>query len=277
MNQDNPHLAKEWLLESDSILITAGAGMGGDSGLPDFRGDQGLWKAYPALERSKLSFTEIANPEWFFKHPKLAWGFYGHRLELYRRVTPHDGFSMLMSWAKRLDKPSTVFTSNVDGQFQRAGFPKNSVYECHGSIHFLQCSLSCTKEIWPADGFITLIDLDQCLQINELPLCPHCGEVARPNILMFNDEHWLPGRSDAQEEHLQSWLQDVDTPLIIELGAGATVASVRDFGGEVCSQWKAKLLRINLRESDVESKESMGIALGALDALSRLDYLINTS
>ena len=65
---------------ADALLVTAGAGMGVDSGLPDFRGDKGFWKAYPPFERLGVSFVDMANPGWFARDPELAWGFYGHRL-----------------------------------------------------------------------------------------------------------------------------------------------------------------------------------------------------
>ena len=63
--------------------------MGVDSGLPDFRGKEGFWKAYPALARANMCFTRIANPVSFTRNPELAWGFYGHRLNLYRDTVPH--------------------------------------------------------------------------------------------------------------------------------------------------------------------------------------------
>src|SRR5262245_42623494 len=85
--------------ESEAILIGAGAGIGVDSGLPDFRGDQGFWRAYPPYERLQLDFVSLANPRWFFADPTLAWGFYGHRMELYRRTVPHLGFEILRGWA----------------------------------------------------------------------------------------------------------------------------------------------------------------------------------
>ena len=75
-----------WIESCEGLLIGAGAGMGVDSGLPDFRGDDGFWKAYPAFIKRKLGFREIANPHWFQTHPRQAWGFYGHRLNLYRRT-----------------------------------------------------------------------------------------------------------------------------------------------------------------------------------------------
>lgn len=67
---------------ADALVIAAGAGMGVDSGLPDFRSDNGFWRAYPALARSGIQFTEIAAPHSFRIEPELAWGFYGHRLGL---------------------------------------------------------------------------------------------------------------------------------------------------------------------------------------------------
>ncbi|MBI5659681.1 MAG: hypothetical protein HZC43_09075 [Nitrosomonadales bacterium] len=60
---------------ADSTAITAGAGMGADSGLPDFRGKDGFWKVYPALGKAKLRFEEIASPRTFRDRPDLAWGF----------------------------------------------------------------------------------------------------------------------------------------------------------------------------------------------------------
>src|SRR5258707_10426867 len=83
---------------ADALLIGAGAGMGVDSGLPDFRGTEGFWNAYPPYRKLGLDFMAVANPQWFRDDPTLAWGFYGHRLNLYRAATPHPGFAMLRRW-----------------------------------------------------------------------------------------------------------------------------------------------------------------------------------
>jgi NAD-dependent SIR2 family protein deacetylase len=118
--------------------------------MPDFRGPQGFWGAYPALGRARIAFEEIANPAAFASQPRLAWGFYGHRLQLYRRTVPHEGFQILRQIGERLPHGAHVFTSNVDGQFQKAGFAEDRVSECHGSIHHLQCLDGCHDGIWPA-------------------------------------------------------------------------------------------------------------------------------
>ena len=67
--------AADLIQAADGLVIAAGAGMGVDSGLPDFRGDTGFWKAYPALAAASLSFSEVASPQTFGTDPALAWGF----------------------------------------------------------------------------------------------------------------------------------------------------------------------------------------------------------
>ena len=94
-----PRLA---IAKADALLIGAGAGMGVDSGLPDFRGNAGFWKAYPPYQRLGLDFVALAKSRWFIDDPTLAWGFYGHRMGLYRETKPHQGYSVLDRWARRM-------------------------------------------------------------------------------------------------------------------------------------------------------------------------------
>ncbi len=88
MGSENPELpvavlrAAEAIREADALLIAAGAGMGVDSGLPDFRGPEGFWKAYPPFGRLGLHFQQLACPGTLVRDPHLFWGFYGHRLNL---------------------------------------------------------------------------------------------------------------------------------------------------------------------------------------------------
>src|SRR5688500_11903911 len=163
--------AAEAIARARALLVTAGAGMGVDSGLPDFRGDEGFWKAYPPFRALGLSFVDLANPKWFRTDPELAWGFYGHRLELCRRTTPQPGCAILGEWMSSRD--GFVFTSNVDGQFQAAGFDPERIVECHGSIGHLQCTRGCIG-LWPADGVHIDVDPDTCRARAPLPSCS-CG------------------------------------------------------------------------------------------------------
>ncbi len=197
--------ALAWLRDADGLLITAGAGMGVDSGLPDFRGRAGLWRAYPALKQARIAFQAIANPKAFHHLPALAWGFYGHRLELYRKTTPHRGYAILQRWASDMTHGAFVFTSNVDGHFAKAGFPDDRIVECHGTLHMLQCARVCTMDIWSADSLVPIVDEKACRLRSPLPACANCGGLARPNILMFNDWDWISERADRQIARLERW------------------------------------------------------------------------
>ena len=179
---------------ADALLVTAGAGMGVDSGLPDFRGTQGFWQAYPVIAKLGLSFEDMANPAWFKDDPALAWAFYGHRLNLYRKTTPHQGFHQLLAIGSAKPKGYFVFTSNVDGQFQKAGFAPDRIVECHGSIHHFQCTASCTNQIWDAQRETIHIEERTFRATEPLPGCWNCPALARPNILMFGDWSWLGHR-----------------------------------------------------------------------------------
>ena len=92
LTSPNYTLAAELMTEAEALLIGAGAGMGIDSGLPGFRGHQGFWAAYPPYHGR--SFADLACPQTFTADPELAWGFYGHRLNLYRQTQPHAGFAI---------------------------------------------------------------------------------------------------------------------------------------------------------------------------------------
>jgi NAD-dependent SIR2 family protein deacetylase len=252
------------IAEAEALLIGAGAGMGVDSGLPDFRGDEGFWRAYPPLAELGISFVEMANPRWFQSDPTLAWGFYGHRLNLYRDTSPHGGFDILRRWGESMAGGCFVYTSNVDGQFQAAGYSGN-VVECHGSIHHLQCAGHCDGAIWSADGVEVDVDESTFRAVGPLPSCPGCGGLARPNILMFNDWGWLSDRTQSQEESYGSWRRGVrgSRLVVIECGAGSAVPTVR----WQCQQAGGTLIRINPREPEGPAG-TISIAMGALEALS---------
>ena len=271
MTSDSLAAAAHLLRGAESLLICAGAGMGVDSGLPDFRGTQGFWQAYPALRDAGIDFHEIANPAAFDADPLLAWGFYGHRLQLYRATQPHAGFAILRDLAASMPGGAFVFTSNVDGQFQRAGFKEDQVVECHGSIHHLQCTLPCSNAIWPADAVAPLVDAAACRLRSPLPRCPGCGAPARPNILMFNDGAWIAARTDAQFDRLRRWRKTANKLVVIELGAGVAIPSVR----RMSEQQGVPIVRINPRAPQLGPHAGVAISLTALEALQTLHGLTN--
>lgn len=270
-NDDAIRQATNWIRDADGLLITAGAGMGVDSGLPDFRGTEGFWHAYPALRHHGFSFEDIANPVGFVRNPRLSWGFYGHRLALYRATAPHSGFDVLLRWASPMKHGAFVFTSNVDGQFQKAGFSAGGVAACHGTIHQLQCIEACTDEAWPADDFNPIVDNSTCLLANDMPRCRHCGRLARPNILMFGDWKWVGRYADRQERRLAAWLESVERLVVVELGAVRAIPTVRRFS----ERQRRRVIRVNPRDYSISPAVGVGIAGSALEMLQRLDNALS--
>jgi NAD-dependent SIR2 family protein deacetylase len=267
-------LAAEAILGSDALVIAAGAGMGVDSGLPDFRGPEGFWNAYPAYRHLGLGFMDLANPVWFENDPALAWGFYGHRLELYRATPPHRGFELLRGWAQRMSARAFVFTSNVDGHFRAAGFEPDRIVECHGSLEWMQCLESCGAPLFPSDAVTVHVDPTTFRAMGTLPACPSCGGLARPNVLMFGDWGWDTRRTAGQEARMETWLRgrhrDGARTVVVECGAGTAVPTVRAFSERLLRGLDATLIRINLRESH-GPKGVLALARGAREALEAID------
>ncbi len=272
-NESDIKKARAALAAADALLITAGAGMGVDSGLPDFRGTQGFWRAYPAIAKRGISFEQMANPSWFEDDPALAWAFYGHRLNLYRDTVPHAGFARLLEVGKFKSNGYFIFTSNVDGQFQKAGFDAERIVECHGSIHHFQCAAGCCEEIWDASDERVTIEESSFRALEPLPKCRRCTTVARPNILMFGDWGWVGQRTNAQQRRLEQWVEQLEQAsarlVVIEMGAGSAIPTVRFTSERIAKQLGGRLIRINPREPEAPDGH-IGLAMGAAEGIGRI-------
>lgn len=262
--------AADALRRARVLIVTAGAGMGVDSDLPDFRGDQGFWQVYPMYRHLGISFVDAANPQHFERDPGFGWGFYGHRTNLYRATVPHPGFALLQQWARRFELATFVVTSNVDGQFQKAGFAEEQLVEVHGSIHHLQCQRPCCHTIWPNRETIAVDK--QTMRAEQLPRCPQCGDIARPNILMFGDYSWISDRSQAQERRFQQFLSkhDQEPALIVEMGAGSAIPTIRYLSERLGRRPQATVVRINPREPQIPAPH-LSLACGALAGLEQIN------
>jgi NAD-dependent SIR2 family protein deacetylase len=257
--------------DAEALLICAGAGMGVDSGLPDFRGNEGFWNAYPPYRHLGASFVDMANPAWFTRDPSFAWGFYGHRRNLYRETIPHEGFSLLLRWGAAMKRDYFVYTSNVDNQFQKAGFDAGRIVECHGSIEWNQCVNDCGSPIFAADTEMISLVQETMHASPPLPSCPRCKALARPNILMFGDFEWDGRREMEQYGSLQLWLSENEgCPMaIIECGAGTAIPTVRCFSESATRATGSTLIRLNIRDPEVPDGH-IGFAVGALEGLQAI-------
>ena len=274
--------AADIIKKASALIVTAGAGMGVDSGLPDFRGPQGFWRAYPPLKDKGLVLEEMSTPHWFESDPTFAWGFFGHRYNLYSTTKPHTGFDIMLKWCKKMPQGYFVFTSNVDGHFQKAGFPEDRVEECHGSINFMQ---SCDtdkypEEIWPTpEDTKYKIDSDTLRLLSPLPQGPpgKNDSLARPNVLMFGDYMWIGSRTEAQSQRFYDFLESLDgtncSLVVVEIGAGEYVPTVRFQSESLTNRYKnSTLIRINPRDWQVPRKgEDISLPMGGLQALQLID------
>jgi hypothetical protein len=114
-------------------------------------------------------------------------------------------------------------------------------------------------------AFALLQPLESRLNLlqSELPLCAHCDLLARPNVLMFDDWSWLPARTEVQLARLHAWRLEVSNPVLVEIGAGVEIPSVRRLGESL----NIPLIRINPKHPDIEKRQGVGLSLGALEGL----------
>jgi NAD-dependent SIR2 family protein deacetylase len=279
--------------EATHILLTSGAGMGVDAGLPDFRGPQGLWKAYPPMKDIGVTLTNLT-PSLYHTNPALMLGFISHKYSLFANTPPHNGYHILKDIIdeKCKQNPNSyfIYTSNIDGHWERI-FPKDRIVEVHGTSHYLQCVNKCTDELWPAKGyshgeeFPCEVDPKTFNAIPPYPTCKHCGAIVRSNTLLFDDEEYIPEIKREQEGNSMEWIESIQSAsrlCVIEIGAGETVDTIRQSENMTyvfSNNHKSRptLIRINPNESDIPQylKEKknvtcISLSMGGLEALTKI-------
>ena len=268
---------------ADAILIIAGAGMGIDSGLPDYRGPNGLWNTWHPAKELKLTYEKISTHEIFLDDPCLGWGFQTYLTKLYNDLDPHDGYYKLLDLATNKFKNNYfVITSNVDSQFLQSGFDEQRLYEVHGTKRLWQCiDKDCNKRSppWKMDvNNFPKIDNKTLYAQHPLPKCIYCGKLARPNVSFFSDHYFNEKITQKQSKRLLNWIETTKTKklVIIEIGCGISEHSIRfrlknDQFTMLSNEWKlpkcflskdnTNLIRINPDEDDDE--DVIKISLGA--------------
>ena len=122
-------------------------------------------------------------------------------------------------------------------------------------------------ETWSAQTFMPKVDEAQCLLISELPRCPACGSIARPNILMFGDWGWDDGKTEHQLMRLNAWLAGVSKLVIIEIGAGKNIPTIRNWS----ERQDGKVIRINPTDYWLRPGKGVSLKMGGLDALRLIE------
>lgn len=153
------------LRNADAVCVLTGAGISAESGVPTFRGEEGLWK--------KFRPEELANFDAFIRNPTLVWEWYAYRRRLIQDVKPNPAHHALVELEKRVTD-FTLVTQNVDNLHRRAG--SKHVVELHGNIERSYC-IDCRT--FEAD-----IKIDE---LKEAPRCKKCGGLVRPDVVWFGE------------------------------------------------------------------------------------------
>ncbi len=155
---------KARLAGARAVTVLTGAGISADSGVPTFRGADGLWRNHRA--------EELATPEAFARNPRLVWEWYNWRREFIATKIPNAAHHALVELEQRVER-FWLITQNVDGLHPAAGSRKLS--EIHGNIWKVRCT-QCRQ-----------VQENRAVPIPMLPLCPACGGLLRPHIVWFGE------------------------------------------------------------------------------------------
>jgi NAD-dependent deacetylase len=214
---------REWLRRARRVAVLTGAGVSAESGVPTFRGKDGLWKHYRP--------EDLATPDAFLRDPRLVWQWYNWRRGLVAHAQPNRGHYALAD-LERLAIEFTLITQNVDDLHEQAG--STNVVKLHGDIWLVRC-LSCARE-W----------IDTRPAIAELPPRCCCGGLLRPGVIWFGEE--LPAGVWARAEEAAR-----NADLFLVIGTSAVVYPAAGLV-RVAKCAGAKVVEINLAETVITSQ-----------------------
>lgn len=186
---------KNKIKESNQITVLTGAGISQESGIPTFRGKDGLWKNFKA--------EDLATPDAFSKNPKLVWEWYEMRREICQKANPNPAHYKLSEW-ESLHKNIYIITQNVDNLHKKAG--SKNIIELHGNIFSVRCTMCNFK-----DNYVPY-------PLKEIPpLCPKCNSLLRPNVVWFG-EYYNPKILEESKNILSS------SDLVVIIGTSGNVS-----------------------------------------------------
>jgi NAD-dependent deacetylase len=177
-----------------SCVVLTGAGISAESGVPTFRGKEGLW--------GKFRAEELATMEAFMANPEIVWEWYGWRRKILSEVQPNDGHRALVQLAHQF-KRFTLITQNVDGLHEKAG--STNILELHGNISRNKC-VKCSEP------FPATVEIDPA----HIPICQSCGGQIRPDVVWFGemlDENIID----------RAFYESEETELFFSIGTSALV------------------------------------------------------
>ena len=241
MNVGQFEEAADVIMNAEYFVALTGAGISKESNVPTFRGEDGLWRNYDAME--------LATPSAFARNPTLVWEWYTWRQGLIAECEPNAAHNTLVSWEER-GILKTLITQNVDGLHIRAG--SVNVHEVHGDLWALKC-ISCDyrgRLDKPASG---------------IPSCPQCSNHLRPDVVWFGES-----LDPVIMSHVYTELERADACIVI--GTSALIQPAASFP-LIVKQRGGKVIEINVEQTtltgvvDFHLSGQAGVILPALDEL----------
>ena len=239
MNENSLIGAADVIRSSDYFVALTGAGISKESNIPTFRGEDGLWRNYDAME--------LATPSAFAKNPSLVWEWYAWRQGLISECQPNPAHNTLASWEER-GILKTLITQNVDGLHIRAG--SVNVHEVHGDLWALKCT-GCDyrgRLNKPASG---------------IPQCPQCSNHLRPDVVWFG-ESLDPNIMG----HVYTELERADACIVI--GTSALVQPAASFP-LIVKQRGGTIIEVNVEQTMLTGLADYHITGKAGEVLPALD------
>jgi NAD-dependent deacetylase len=209
---------RQWLKEARSVAVLTGAGVSSESGVPTFRGTNGLWKQHRP--------EDLATPAAFARDPKLVWEWYDWRRTRIAQTQPNAGHYALDEIEKRVPR-FTLITQNVDGLHEQAG--SRNVLRLHGSIWIVRCTACETA--WE----------DRRTPLPEIPPKCGCGALARPSVVWFGEA--LPPNVWREAEAAAR-----SAELFLVVGTSAMVYPAAGLA-QIAKSSGARLVEINIAET----------------------------
>jgi len=209
---------REWLKLARSVAVLTGAGVSAESGVPTFRGNNGLWKQRRA--------EDLATPAAFARDPKLVWEWYDWRRSVLAQAEPNPGHYALAELERRVGN-FTLITQNVDGLHELAG--SRNILRLHGSMWTLRC-LDCERE---RD--------DKRVPLPELPPRCECGGMLRPGVVWFGEA--LPRNAWRDAEAAAR-----SADLFLVIGTSAVVYPAAGLA-QIAKSSGARVVEINIAET----------------------------
>ena len=238
---NNVKSAAEALAGARRVLFLTSAGMSADSHIPTFRDRDGYWRNFPPFREKNLAAQDLASP-WAFRNVlPHAWAFYEWRRRNAHENRPHEGYEIINRWMTERFEESFVHTTNTDGYHLRSGCHPDRIKEVHGSMWRLQCLNVCGDDFWE-NASVPLCGLEhETMKAFDFPVCPRCGSIARPHILMFGDGEYVGHRE--QEQNFRVFLQK-KVDLAVLVGSSGMVPT-NDYIALQLKNQGARIININ--------------------------------